>query len=525
MMPKSFAKLTSDEDMIWEEYTDPRGAKKNGYQLSSAIPLVEDNSDNSPHQSQSSSSVPTSCFSKKRRIMILACVSLASALAALVVHIYYPALPALQADLHTSATFVNASVSVYKLMQAFWPPFLGSLSDVLGRRIIYIFATPISIGSCVGLALAPTVSSLIGLRVCQALGMSPLYVTGFGVISDIADPSSRSVYISLYCTVFRVFTLLGPTIGGPILYHFSWRKNHNRRQQRKPQEQQNSKDLQKNQNRMSTSDNTATMQLSYMARIKKLSITDFIMAYQNLKKPHILTTLLLSGLYNSTQDCYNITTAQLLTTHFGLNEQMVGLCYLAQSTGGIVGGLFSGVYLRYWFKRAIHRYNNRNSSGNSDGGENGTIIINDSTSKLLPSNFPLCKTRLIPICFSAFIIQITTGFYGWCYIWNAPLPVLLCLQFLVGMNITIVDSANNTLLMDFRPRQAASVGASSNLFNQGFGAIASFCIHPIIHAVGVGYAFTIIGSLLVVANFLVILLFKYGSKWRDLERQIQTDCT
>ena len=63
-------------------------------------------------------------------------------------------------------------------MQAIWPPFLASLSDIFGRRLIYLFAGPLAIGSCVGLALAPTIACLIGLRVCQALSMSPLYSVG-----------------------------------------------------------------------------------------------------------------------------------------------------------------------------------------------------------------------------------------------------------------------------------------------------------------------------------------------------------
>ena len=47
-------------------------------------------------------------------------------------------------------------------------------------------------------------------------------------------------------------------------------------------------------------------------------------------------------------------------------------------------------------------------------------------------------------------------------------------------------------------------------------AIASFCIYPIIQAVGVGYAFTIASLLLAVTgNLLIILLLIYGSKWRE----------
>ncbi|KAI9271479.1 major facilitator superfamily domain-containing protein [Phascolomyces articulosus] len=484
--------------------------------------------DNLPHKEDEFKS-PISCFNKRQRIFILMCISLIAVIAALTVHIYYPALPLLQKDLSTSATAVNASVSVYKLMQAIWPPFIASVSDKLGRR----------------------------LRVCQAIGMSPLYVVGYGVIGDIADPSSRSVYISIYYTTFRVFTLAGPVIGGTILSHLSWRFNFwfllsisiivfpitifclpetlpplRIDQQKKhycwysirqwvinkcttTSKQQNT--AQKEISIRQQQQPSLTSSSSYIARIKKLSIRDFTTSFQHLTKIHIVLILLLSGLYNSAQDCYNITTAQLFTSYFGLDEQIIGLCYLAQSTGGIIGGLFSGVYLRYYFNRTIRQYNNRMNQSNEDEDPNsnkiqhGFIININDKSKILPYDFPLCKARLIPVCVNAFIVQLITGLYGWCYLWNVPLPVLLCLQFLVGINISMVDSAISTLAMDFCPGQAASMGASSNLFNQGFGSIASFCIYPIIQAVGVGSAFTIISSLLVTGNLLVLLLLNYGA--------------
>ncbi|KAG2222740.1 hypothetical protein INT45_011228 [Circinella minor] len=206
---------------------------------------------------------------------------------------------------------------------------------------------------------------------------------------------------------------------------------------------------------------------------------------------------------------------------------MVGLCYLPQSIGGIIGGLSAGVYLRYWFNKAVHQYNNEKMNGTGTDQEeeeeeekqdkkNKTLLIINDKSKNLPYDFPICQSRLVPVWIHGILVQVITALYGWCYVWHAPLPVLLCLQFFVGINIPIVDSAISTLTMDFRPKQAASAIASSNLFNQGFGAIASLVIYPIIQAIGVGYAFTIASLLLIViGNLLMILLLKYGSTWRE----------
>ena len=168
---------------------------------------------------------------------------------------------------------------------------------------------------------------------------------------------------------------------------------------------------------------------------RKLSLNYFTLAFQNLTKVHIVMSLLLSGLYNAVQDCYNITTAQLLTERFGLDPQMVGLCYLPQSIGGISGGLSTGIYLRYWFKRAVRQYNTGKINNDPAGEEErqnkkNNILVIDDKSKILPYDFPICNVRLVPVWMNAILVQLVTILYGWCYVWNAPLPVLLCLQFI-----------------------------------------------------------------------------------------------
>ena len=203
-------------------------------------------------------------------------------------------------------------------------------------------------------------------------------------------------------------------------YYTNTSNHHNTDEKWQTQKQQDSSNNDNNNNNVSN----RTFSLEY-----------FTLAFQNLTKVHIVMNLLLSGLYNAVQDCYNITTAQLLTERFKLDPQMVGLCYLPQSIGGIIGGLSTGVYLRYWFKKAVHQYNTRkinNDTASEEENQNkkNNILVIDDESKILPYDFPICKARLVPVWINGILVQLATALYGWCYVWSAPLPVLLCLQFI-----------------------------------------------------------------------------------------------
>ena len=75
------------------------------------------------------------------------------------------------------------------ILQGISPAFWGSLADVYGRRPIYLSTIIVYIGSCIGLALAPSYPALLVLRMLQAFGSSSVVAVGAGVVGDIATPA------------------------------------------------------------------------------------------------------------------------------------------------------------------------------------------------------------------------------------------------------------------------------------------------------------------------------------------------
>src|SRR2546421_1515794 len=94
-----------------------------------------------------------------------------------------PALPTLQAALHTSQSTVSWIFTAYLLSASVATPILGRLGDMFGKeRMLLLALTALGVGSFVA-ALATSVEVLIGARVIQGLG-GAIFPLAFGIIRD-----------------------------------------------------------------------------------------------------------------------------------------------------------------------------------------------------------------------------------------------------------------------------------------------------------------------------------------------------
>lgn len=136
-----------------------------------------------------------SIFTKNEKALLVAFASAGAFFSPLTANIYYPAIVNLSHDLHVSTNLINLSITVYLIFQGLAPTFVGSFSDVRGRRPAYIACFIIYFGANLGLALQNSYAALMVLRCLQSSGSSGTVALANALVSDIVTSAERGKYV------------------------------------------------------------------------------------------------------------------------------------------------------------------------------------------------------------------------------------------------------------------------------------------------------------------------------------------
>lgn len=159
--------------------------------------------------------------SRTRRFLTLGLL-LGMALGALEATVVGTAMPTVIARLggleHYSWVF-----SAYLLASTASVPVWGRLSDIRGRRTLYILGTTIFL---VGSALCGAAQSMLQLvifRAVQGLGAGAIVPLGMTIIGEIYTLRERARMQAVFSGVWGVASIVGPLLGGYLTDALSWR--------------------------------------------------------------------------------------------------------------------------------------------------------------------------------------------------------------------------------------------------------------------------------------------------------------
>lgn len=121
--------------------------------------------------------------------------------------------------------------TAYLLTSTIAVPIFAKLSDIYGRKWFFLAGTMLFVTAsafCGGAGQIPGVpgdgmGQLIVFRGIQGLGAGMVVGLLFTIIGDIFAPAERARFQGLFAAVWGLASIFGPTLGGWITDHWSWR--------------------------------------------------------------------------------------------------------------------------------------------------------------------------------------------------------------------------------------------------------------------------------------------------------------
>src|SRR5467141_3241196 len=161
-------------------------------------------------------------LSRQRVILATAGTMLALLLAALDQTIVGTAIPRIVADLNGLDRLAWVTTA-YLVTSTTMTPIAGKLGDLFGRKPFLLAGMIGFVVASAFCGLAQDMTQLIVFRGIQGIFGGVLFATVFSVIGDLFPPEQRGRAQGLFGGVFGLSSIVGPTTGGFITDHWSWR--------------------------------------------------------------------------------------------------------------------------------------------------------------------------------------------------------------------------------------------------------------------------------------------------------------
>ncbi len=113
--------------------------------------------------------------------------------------------------------------TVYSLTSTIAVPIAGKLSDLYGRKWIYLGGITIFVAASMACGLAPNMYALIVARGVQGIGGGMMMATGMALVGDLFVARERGRYQGLLGAMWGLASVIGPLLGGFLTDALSWR--------------------------------------------------------------------------------------------------------------------------------------------------------------------------------------------------------------------------------------------------------------------------------------------------------------
>jgi EmrB/QacA subfamily drug resistance transporter len=154
---------------------------------------------------------------------VLAVAVLGEAMVLLEATVVNVALPAIGRDLGAGVTGLQWTLNGYVLTLSALVLAAGSLSDLYGRRRVFILGVGAFVAASALCAAAPTIQLLVAARFVQGVGGALLTPGSLAIIDAVFVPDDRTRAIGAWAGLTAVAAAVGPPVGGYLTDALSWR--------------------------------------------------------------------------------------------------------------------------------------------------------------------------------------------------------------------------------------------------------------------------------------------------------------
>lgn len=154
--------------------------------------------------------------------MVVAGLLAALFIGALDVTVVSTAMPRITEELQ-GLHLMNWIFSIYTLTTCVTTPIFGKLTDLFGRKSVFVIGVAIFVVGSILCGMAESMTALILFRAVQGIGAGAITPVCFTIVGDIFPGEKRGKMMGVLGSVWSVAGLLGPLVGGYFVDQASWR--------------------------------------------------------------------------------------------------------------------------------------------------------------------------------------------------------------------------------------------------------------------------------------------------------------
>ncbi|ODV58335.1 A Q resistance [Ascoidea rubescens DSM 1968] len=426
-------------------------------------------------------------FSSKRKKLFVFIAAISSFLSPMSSIATLPAVSFIASSFNTTGTVINLSNGLYCIMMAVSPCIWSPISDLYGRRFVFLICIFFYSISSILVAVSQNLTTFFVFRATTALFGTAFFSVGAQIIADVYPPTQRGTGMGWTLSGSQVGPAIGPVIGGLIITYTSWRVIFY----------------------MLTALGLIVFTLSFFyleetsrqTKMQELILNlnsdrKFIWVWFNpfrilfsLKYPNLLFAGLSSSTLSFSMYCLLTPIRYIVEPIFNLHTPIYGaLFYLAPGLGYFLGSFYGGKYADFMLKLYIKKKN-----------------------KMVPED----RLRSVIIPFGL-VMPSTMIIYGWALDFEKggmALPIIM--MFLNGFAQTCIFPSINTYCVDSMSKYTGGDGIGGNYCIRFiFSAVGTSITLPSINNIGVGWTCTMSAFVLLVGFLFIYLNILFGERLR-----------